>query len=393
MEDFFLLLIPFVVIGVIIGSIFLIYYVYQKFKNRESKRLQTEMSSKLLEVFKDQQQRNIDKISNAYMVTIKPLYIQKIIESDDPLKETAKYLPRQVDLTSYKNKLNIKCLELLEKFNISNTAKSTAQHLVSLRISLIDEEQKANMIKIQDSMIPDNYSFLLGTINYDSISLNPLMDVADAMECKELEAAIYHYMEIQGYTTREVAYQRIKEIISDECKSIDSNINQTSIGVLVRKYKVLKMSSYIYRDYNQIRINPSVPQDIEKRFHCDKCGKFFTKTVKNMSEDSVTYYTKIAKEITELGHKAKVELFCDECRDDSKHNLYFSVTLNGFYYTHTSYPRLDYYGYYVGREYNYALKFLKGSYSVQDFNGMDVSDDIDLVLGMKKIEEIYEKLP
>ena len=334
----------------------------------------------------------VNKISSKYMVSISPYSMQFIIQSDDPVKGTASCLPRKADLSTYKDKLCKKCLELLEKFNISKNAKLYAQQLVNERISLIDEEQKEKMLIVQDSMIPEEMSFMLGTINYDSIALNPLMDIADIMNCKELEAAIYHYMGTEGYTTKEIAFKKIKEIIDCEKDSINNFQGIRTVDVLLKQYRILKMSSYIYEeDYNsKIHMNPVVPKEVEKNFCCDKCGKRFSKIVKDMEEDSVTHYKEIAKEYENLGHRASVMLYCDNCKDAENHNLSFSVTLNGSCYTHTSYPRIDYYGYYVGREYGYALRFLEGWSTVEEFDRDDVIDEIDSVLGMNKIEEIYE---
>lgn len=113
-----------------------------------------------------------------------------------------------------------------------------------------------------------------------------------------------------------------------------------------------------------------VPDKVDIRFTCDRCGRTATIKVHEDQENLMMRYRNLANKFVELGHKAEVQCLCDDCATRyfpsnsswSKNNIVFAFTAKESNTPVYSFPSS---WTYRDFEYQVALTFLNGADTVE----------------------------
>ena len=113
-----------------------------------------------------------------------------------------------------------------------------------------------------------------------------------------------------------------------------------------------------------------LPDEVNIRFTCDKCGRTATIKVYEGQENLMSHYCNLTKKFVELGHKAEVMCLCDDCATRHfpsnsswrKNNIVFAFTAKGSSAPVYSFPSSRTYRDF---EYRVALSFLNGADTVE----------------------------
>jgi tetratricopeptide (TPR) repeat protein len=116
-----------------------------------------------------------------------------------------------------------------------------------------------------------------------------------------------------------------------------------------------------------------VPDTVNIWCRCEHCGKNFEMKVSEGSEDIISKYRELAKEFVELGHTAKISVYCDNCAKKLHpssswywiNNVVFTFIAKGSSNAVCSYPN---HMSYSPTEYNTALSFLRGAKTLTEIS-------------------------